>query len=234
MNNQNIAEQMNGIGVKAVIAIGVTLILSLFLPLEAPEPNQNDAIHWLMNSHGIYVLGWTNQIVSMLAFSFAFASAAWLVVNTHPVRTVISLAFTAMATMAFFIVKFVNVWSVPLMAKALASGAEASSTAATFLTAHAPSVAFGFGPSMDYLGFLLYAIAGLLIYRPMMKLSKSAKVAAIGLLLYGILYFATLLAPYADILGQADIEVAVLISALPLLVSFVALYFSFKGANKQQ
>ncbi|MDB4430685.1 hypothetical protein N9148_00695, partial [bacterium] len=66
------------------------------------------------------------------------------------------------------------------------------------------------------------------------KLSKSAKVAAIGLLLYGILYFATLLAPYADILGQADIEVAVLISALPLLVSFVALYFAFKGANKQQ
>jgi len=43
-----------------------------------------------------------------------------------------------------------------------------------------------------------------------------------------------LLAPYADILGQADIEVAVLISALPLLVSFVALYFAFKGANKQQ
>lgn len=234
MNNQNIAEQMNGIGVKALIAIAVTLILSLFLPLEAPEPNQNDAIHWLMNSHGIYVLGWINQIVCMLAFSFAFVSAAWLIVDTHPIRTVISLAFTSMATVAFFIVKFVNVWSIPLMAKALASGAQESTTAATFLTAHAPSIAFGFGRSMDYLGFLLYAIAGLLIYRPMMNVSKSAKVAAVGFLLFGVLYFATLLVPYADILGQADIKPVVVISVSPLIVSFIALYFAFNGVKKQQ
>lgn len=232
MTAQNISTQINGIGVKAVIAIIVTAVLSLFFPLEAPAPNQNDAAHWLMNDMGGYVFGWLNQIAAMLALSFVVAVAAWQVVEKSPVRAVISWAFTLMATMAFFIVKFINVWSVPLMAKALASGSLESVNAETFLTVLAPSVGFGFGPSMDYLGFALYAIAVLLIWRPLYGLSKSTKIAAIGFLIFGILYFLVIAAPYISILGQADMEGAVVVSVIPLLVACIALFIRFKEQSK--
>lgn len=228
MTAQDLSPQINKIGFYGVIAILVTTILSLIFPLAAPAPNQNDAIQWLMNDMGSYVFGWINQIFAMLAFSVVFAVAAWQVFEDSPIAAIISWAFTLMATMAFFIVKFINVWAVPMMAKALASGAAESATAETFLTTHAPSIAFGLGPSLDYLGFVLYAVAGLLIWRSLYKKSTSAKVAGIGLLLFGILYFLVIFAPYFSLLGQADIEGAVLIPVLPLLVSFGAFFVLFK------
>lgn len=114
------------------------------------------------------------------------------------------------------------------MAKALASGSAESVNAGAALNTLAPSVAFGFGPSLDYLGFALYAVACLVVWRPLYRLSISTKVAAIGFLLFGVIYFLTLIAPYFDILAQADIEGWVLASALPLVIACVALFFRFK------
>ncbi len=228
MNVKSVSAEVNGLGVKAFYVFLATIVLSFFLPLEAPAPNQNDAAHWLMNDMGGYVFGWLNQIVSMVVLSLIFAVAAWQVVESSPVRAALSWAFTLMATMAFFIVKFVNAWSLPMMAKALASGSAESSTAEVYLTAHAPHVAFGMGPSLDYLGFALYAIAGLLIWRSLKHVSKASKVAAYGLLLFGVLYFIVLALPYISVLGQADVEGMVYVSTLPLIVACVALFLRFR------
>ena len=228
MASSTLSPQINKLGVKAIILVGITTVLSFFLPLYAPEPTQEASAHWLMNDMGTYVFGWLNQIVAMVVLSIVFAVAAWQVFETKPLRAIISWVFTLMATMAFFIVKFINVWSVPLMAKALASGSAESASAETFLTAHAPSIAFGAGPSLDYLGFALYAVAGLVIWRSLYKTSKARKIAAIGFLLFGVLYFLVLAAPYISLLGQADIEDYVYMSIIPLLVSIVALWFVFR------
>jgi len=232
MLSKNLSQQINKIGVRAVILVFVTTVLSLFLPLEAPTPTQEGAAHWLMNDMSGYVLGWLNQIVAMVALSVAFAVAAWQVFQTAPLRAVTSWVFTLIATIAFFIVKFINVWSVPLMAKALASGSPESANAEITLSALAPSLAFGFGPSLDYLGFALYAVAGLAIWRRLYKLSTSAKIAAIGFLLFGVFYFLAIAAPYISLLGQADLEGVVYLTVLPLLISFIALFFHFKDQSK--
>lgn len=234
MASSTLSPQINKLGVKAVILFGITTVLAFFMPLYAPAPTQEAAAHWLMNDMGTYVFGWLNQIISMVALSIVFAVAAWQVFETKPLRAITSWAFTLMATMAFFIVKFINVWSVPLMAKALASGSPESATAETFLTAHAPSIAFGAGPSLDYLGFALYAVAGLVIWRSLYKTSKAGKIAAIGLLVFGILYFLVLAAPYISLLGQADIEDYIYMSVIPLLVSIVALWFVFRQNSKDR
>lgn len=228
MTFQTLSKQINSLGFKTVIVLILTFVVTFIFPLEAPEATQESAIYWLMNTEIGYILGWINQIVSMVSLSVVIAIAAWQVVEDHPLRAIISWIFNLMATMAFFIVKFINVWSVPLMAKALASGSAESVNAGAALNTLAPSVAFGFGPSLDYLGFALYAAACLMVWRPLYKLSTSTKVAAIGFLLFGVIYFLTLVAPYFDILGQADIEGWVLASALPLVIACVALFFRFK------
>jgi hypothetical protein len=228
MTFQTLSKQINSLGFKAVIVLILTVVVTFIFPLEAPEATQESAIYWLMNTEIGYILGWINQIVSMVSLSVVIAIAAWQVVEDHPLRAIISWALNLMATMAFFIVKFINVWSVPLMAKALASGSAESVNAGTALNTLAPSVAFGFGPSLDYLGFALYAAACLVVWRPLYRLSISTKVAAIGFLLFGVIYFLTLVAPYFDILAQADIEGWVLASALPLVIACVALFFRFK------
>lgn len=232
MNMTKASMEMNSIGAKAVIAIIITTIISMFLPLDAPAPNQNDAAHFLMNDAGSYALGWINQIAAMLALSFVIAVAAWQVIKEAPARAMISISFTLMATMSFFIVKFINAWSVPFMAKALASGAPESATAELFLTSLSPAVAFGIGPSLDYLGFALYAVACLVIVRPLYRVSISAKIAAIGFLLFGLIYFLVIIAPYFYLLGQSDMEGMVTVSALPLLISCIALYFRFREESK--
>ncbi|MDG1859359.1 MAG: hypothetical protein P8I94_09660 [Emcibacteraceae bacterium] len=229
MTTLNLSPQINSIGVKAVIAIVITAIISMFLPLAAPEPNQNDAALWLMNDMSGYVFGWLNQIAAMWALSVVLAVAAWQVFETHPLRAITSWMFTLMATMAFFIVKFIDVWSVPLMAKAIASESAQSANAEIALTALGPSVAFGFGPSLDYLGFALYAVACLVIFRSLYKLSLSTKIAAIGFLAFAVLYLLIIALPYISILGQADIEGAITISVIPLLIAIVALFFRFKS-----
>ncbi len=232
MNAKDVSKDVNGVGVKSVYAVLVTAVLSMFLPLEAPAPDQNAAAHWLMNDMGGYVFGWLNQIAAMVALSLVLAVAAWQVIEKSPVRAVISMAFTMMATVAFFIVKFVNAWSVPMMAKALASGAPESASAEVFLTGLAPHVAFGIGPSMDYLGFALYAFAVLLIWRPLYGHCRATKIASIAFLLFGVLYLLVIALPYISILGQADIEGAVFITAVPLLVACIALFFRFREYSK--
>ena len=228
MAAQNLSVQINKIGIKAVIVVIATGVLSLFFPLDAPAPTQEDAAYWLMNTVNGYVIGWLNQIAAMLGFSVVIAVAAWQIFDAAPIRAVTSWVFTFMATMAFFIVKFINIWSVPLMAKALASGSAESVNAEAFLTVLAPLIGFGLGPSLDYLGFAFYAVACLLIFRPLFRLSTSAKVTAIGFLLFGILFFLALAAPYIGLLGQDDMESAALVAALPLLVAFIALVFIFR------
>ena len=79
-----------------------------------------------------------------------------------------------------------------------------------------------------FAGALMLVAAGLLIWRHLKHVSKASKVAAYGLLLFGVFYFIVLALPYISVLGQADVEGAVYLSTLPLLVSCVALFLRFR------
>ena len=229
MTSQDLTAQINTLGFKAVVVFIITAVVSLFLPLEAFAPTQEDAAYWLMNTMSGYVFGWVNQIVAMLACAVIFACAAWQFFATSPIRAVIIWMLTSLSIMTFLIVKFFNVWAVPMMAKALASGSAESDSAETFLSALAPSFAFGLGPSLDYLGFGLYAAISIMLFRPLYRLSTSAKISAIAFLLFGVSFFLLLVAPSISLLGQADIEAALYISSLPLVFAFIAIMVHFKA-----
>ncbi len=229
MTAQNITAQINSIGFKAVVIIIVTSVVSIFLPLEAPLPTQEDAAYWLMNTMTGYTFGWLNQIIAMLACAVIFACAAWQFFANSPIRAIIILMLSSLSTLAFLIVKFMNLWAVPLMAKALASGSAESASAEVFLSALGPSFAFGLGPSLDYLGFGMYAVISIMLFRPLYNLSTSAKISAIAFLLFGILFFLVLAATAISLLGQADVESAVGITALPLIIAYIAIMVHFKA-----
>ena len=230
---QSIDAKINRLGYRTVIVVFVSALVSFFLPLHAPGATQAEAAQWLMSDKTGYLLGWINQVIAAVAFSIALACAAWTVFATHPLKSITSLTLTFIATIVFFIVKFFNLWAVPMMANALATGAPESASAETFLLSLGPSLAFGLGPSLDYLGFALYAAAGLVIVRPLFALSLSAKIASIGLLLYGVLYFLIFPATWIDLLGQKGVEEIVMSVAILLFVAVIALFFHFRANSGQ-
>ena len=73
MTSQDLTAQINTLGFKAVVVFIITAVVSVFLPLEAPVPTQEDAAYWLMNTMSGYVFGWVNQIIAMLACAAIFA-----------------------------------------------------------------------------------------------------------------------------------------------------------------
>jgi hypothetical protein len=229
MSDPKLSTQINKIGFYAVALIIVFGVLSLFFPLSAPEATQEGAIYWLMNSMSAYVVGWIVQIVGMLLCAVIFACVTWPVFAAAPIRAVVLWVLTCLSVMAFLIPKFIALWSVPLMAKALAAGTAESVAAEAFLTVLAPGIAFGFVASLDYLGFGLYATIGILLFRPLWKISAKTKVAAIALLIFGVSFFLILLATFIGLLGQAD--VAGYLDAIfgILLIAFIPLMLHFRS-----
>lgn len=229
MTAQNLSEQFNSIAVKAVVILVVCAIVSLFLPLEAPGANQEEAAHWLMNTMSAYMAGWFVQVVAMFACSVVFAGAAWQIFPTSPIRAGTIWLLIFLSVIVFLISKFFSIWAVPLMAKALAAGSAESETAQVFLTTLGPSVSFGLGPSLDYLGFWLYANIGILLFRPLFRLSTSAKVAAVALFVCGVLLYLTFAATFIGILSQGDVEAVINPVSILVVTANIALFFHFRA-----
>jgi hypothetical protein len=229
MATQNLSEKINALAVKAVVVLIVCAIPALFLPLDAPGATQEQAAVWLMNTMSAYMLGWIVQIIAMFSLTIIFAGAAWQIFEASPIRAVTIWLLTSFSVVVFLITKFIAIWTVPLMAKALAAGSAESEVAQVFLTALAPSVSFGLAPSLDYLGFWLYALIGLLLFRPLFALSASAKVAAVTLLLFGVIFHLVFVAIYLSLVSQGDIPAIIESSGVLLLVASIALFFQFRA-----
>ena len=86
--------------------------------------------------------------------------------------------FTAMATMAFIVPKFIAVWTIPLLADTAAAGGSGSEMANALLLMLNVTVPFSLYTSFDFLGFWLYAVAALFIAAPVYGETMSSKIGA--------------------------------------------------------
>ncbi len=230
----NLNVRMNGLGAISVLVLALSFIASLFLPLDAPAANQEAAAVWLNTVAGLYLLGWLNQIIAMLACSGVFTAAGWLIFPQAPLRASMVWVLTIISVAVFLITKFFTLWSVPLAAKALASGSAQSDLARAFLSVLAPQAAFSLSPSLDYLGFWLYAFIGLCLFRPLFRLSISAKFAALAFLIFGIGLNLAYIAPLIDGISLNGISDVVLSLGILIFIASACLFFDFRAQREDR
>jgi hypothetical protein len=231
MADRNISPTIFDLGYKAVIVFLITAVISLALPLDAPVPTQSAAELWLNTEVGGYLFGWLNQVILMFSSSLILLAAGLSIYSSAPLRAGAVWVFTLMSTLAFLISKFLSLWSVPLTAKAIAAENAVAGSAQSILVTLGPNEAFGLVPSIDYLGFWLYGLIGLLLFRPLFRQSLSAKIAAIALLMYGILFHLVYVAVVIDLLGQSDVGDAFFLINFLVLIAVIALLFRFRGSR---
>jgi len=229
MDTPNISAQINSVAFKATVVVIVLGIVSLFLPLGAPGATQEEAAEWLINDLTAYMAGWIVQIILMFCTTTIFVGAAWQIYSTNPLRSILLWSLTSVSFIAFSITKFIAVWSVPLSARSLAAGSETRDSAEAFLLATNPSVPFALAPTLDFLGFLIYGVMGIILFRPLLRLSTSAKVAAVSLFVYGIVVCLILGVAVTAIISQGEIWEYVDSSTFIFVVAVVALLFRFKS-----
>ncbi|MFP6581008.1 MAG: hypothetical protein VCD00_00465 [Candidatus Hydrogenedentota bacterium] len=229
MTNPNISTQINSVAFKATIIALALGIISLFLPLGSPGATQEEAAEWLINDLTLYMMGWIVQIILMFCTTTIFVGAAWQIYSTNPLRSLLLWSLTGVSFIAFSITKFIAVWSVPLSARSLAAGSETRDSAEAFLLATNPSVSFGLAPTLDFLGFLIYGVMGIILFRPLLRLSTSAKVAAVSLFVYGVVICLILGVAVTAIISQSDIWGYADSSSFIFIVAIVALLIRFKS-----
>ncbi len=216
----------------AAAASLVTGVIQFFLPLDVPDgysATVSERAAWLTANTGPFILGWLNQIVAMLSLSAVFGGIAWQVARTSPLQSTLSVAMTALASMAFFINKFMAVWAIPFLADALATGSNESEMAGILLPTLNVTVPFSLFTSLDYLGFWLYSLAALLVARPMLQGAPAAKVVGAMLGAFGILYHGMIGGVLAGAIPGEEIESYVAVVALLLLVMMVAVLVLFRS-----
>ena len=135
-----------------------------------------------------------------------------------------------MSVMAFIIPKFIAVWTIPLLADAIASGAANADLADPLLRLLNVSVPFSLYTSFDYLGFWLYSVFALLVAAPLYSEALSLKVCAISLGVFGVIYQLMLLALWRGDIVAVDIEGYFLSAAGLLMIAVVAMAFHSRDA----
>lgn len=229
-------QQISRWGFWAVIVFVITAVLSMFLPLDIANgyaATHADRVQWLQHNRGLFIAGWVNQIFSMFSLSGALAAAAWVAVVNNALRAILGVFFVAMATMAFAIPKFMAIWTIPMLADAAASGSPGSAMAHSLLPLLNVSVPFSLYTSFDYLGFWLYAVFALLVAGPLYGDALTAKVAAVSLGGFALLYHGCLLMLLMGGIDPKDIETYFIGTTLLLLVHLVAVGAVFKNPKPQ-
>ena len=117
-----------------------------------------------------------------------FAATCWKVFSVNPLAAVSGGIVLMLGTMAILITKGTELWIVPLAAQDLAAGSSGQEPGLTLLSINSQSYPYSLTTYFDYLGLWLWSLFGLLVARPLFRLSTSAKVAAVSLGLYGIIY----------------------------------------------
>ena len=220
----------------AVIAI-VTGIISFFLPLDAPggyTAEHADRIAWLTANRDLFILGWLNQIAAMLSLSGVFFAIAWHIAIKNPLRAALAAMVVLLSVVAFIIPKFMAIWTIPQLADVITNNAVGAELADSLLTLLNVSVPFSLYTSFDYLGFWLYGVFSLLVAGPLYGDKTSAKIAAITLGIFGIIYHGLLASLLLGSIAPPDIESSFLVAAGLLLVAVVVMGFNFWSASKTE
>ena len=227
-------EKINRLGLWSAVIVIVTAVISVYLPLDAPggyNAEHADRVAWLINNRELFIAAWANQIVAMLSLSGVFFAITWRIGSANPLRAIIAAMVVLMSVMAFIIPKFIAVWTIPLLANTISTGAVGSELADPLLRILNVSIPFSLYTSFDYLGFWLYSLFALLVAIPLYSSSMATKISAVSLGLFGVIYQLTLLALWAGEIGAVDIEGSFLGASVLLVVAIIAMAFEFKKAK---
>ncbi|MBT4523142.1 MAG: hypothetical protein HOC23_24335 [Halieaceae bacterium] len=225
--------QVNRFGFWSVIVALLTTVITLFFPLDIPDgfsAEHADRIVWLNENRGVFIFAWVNQIFAMFSLSAVLACSAWSARN-KPLLAILALFFVAMSTMAFIIPKFIAVWTIPMLADTVSAGAGSTEMADSLLLLLNVSVPFSLYTSFDYLGFWLYSVFALLAAVPLYGETRSAKVAAVMLGLFGVVYQILLIALLLGALAPVEIEGYFMGVAMLLLLYMIPMAFVFKNST---
>jgi hypothetical protein len=234
---QTLDYQVNRLGFWSVIVAIATGVVSMFFPLDIPggyTAEHADRVVWLSANRGAFIAGWLNQIVAMFSLSAVFACGAWQVASKAPLRAILAALFVAMSVMAFIIPKFIAVWTIPLLADTITTGAVGAELADPLLRLLNVSIPFSLYTSFDYLGFWLYSVFALLVAGPLFGDRKSAKIAAVSLGVFGLIYQFLMVALFLGAIAPADIEAYFIGASMLLLFHIVAMAFVFKRSMSSQ
>ena len=227
--------QMNRFGFwSAVIAI-VTGMISFFLPLDAPggyTAEHADRIAWLTANRDLFILGWLNQIAAMFSLSGVFFAIAWHIAVKNPLRAALAAMVVLLSVVAFIIPKFMAIWTIPQLAEVITNNTVGTELADSLLTLLNVSVPFSLYTSFDYLGFWLYGVFSLLVAGPLYGDKTSAKIAAITLGIFGVIYHGLLASLLLGTIAPPEIESFFLVAAGLLLTAVVVMGFKFWRATK--
>ena len=220
---------------RSAIVLIVSGLLSMFLPLDAPEGPFAERMLWFSSNIDAFVMGWGVQMVMMLSLSAVFAGVAWQIREPHPLRAFIAGTALLTSVVAFIIPKFIAIWSVPQMVTASATVSADAAVAEQLLSLSSPSLAFSLTSSLDYLGFWMYAVFALLVARPLFRLTVGAKIAAVGFGLYGFLYHVLLVGVMARSVATGEIGVYAEALGVLLVVSVIgmAVHLRRSGATAE-
>ena len=234
--NANLNQQIGHLGFWSGVTFLVTVVVSLLLPLDVPDGLQAahvDRVIWLNEHRSAFILGWVNQMVSMLSLSGVLLAVAWLVAMRSPLSGMVGGIAILLSITAFIIPKFIAIWTIPQLAEASATGGVGSVFADQLLLILNVSVPFSLYTSLDYLGFWLYALFSLVIAAPLFKYSLIWKVTAVSLGVFGAAFHAIFIALLIRKVVPTDIEFWFLGSALFLVVAIIAAVPGFRTTGNQ-
>ena len=166
----------------------------------------------------------TRSPVSRAQARVAGASGA----SAHHQCAIIAAMVVFTSFVAFIIPKFIAIWTIPLLAQTISTGAVGTDLADPLLRLLNVSVPFSLFTSFDYLGFWLYAVFGLLVAGPLYGENASAKIAAVTIGLFGLVYHGLLAALLLGAITPPDIESSFLGASGLLLIVVVAMIVSFR------
>ena len=234
--NAILNQQIGQLGFWSGVIFFVTVVASLLLPLDVPDGLQAehaDRVIWLNEHRSAFILGWVNQMVSMLSLSGVLLAVAWLAAMRSPLTGIVGGIAILLSITAFIIPKFMAIWTIPQLAEASATGGVGSEFADQMLLILNVTVPFSLYTSFDYLGFWLYALFGLVVAAPLLKHALVWKIAAVSLGIFGVTFHSLLIALLMKKVEAADIEPWFLGSALFLMVTIVAAVLGFRTTGNQ-
>jgi hypothetical protein len=207
-------------------------VLSMFFPLDAPEGPFAERMIWFSSNVGTFVMGWVVQMIAMLTLTGVFAGTAWQIRKSHPLRAFVAGTALLISVIAFIIPKFIAIWSIPQMVVASSTVSANVAVAEQLFQLLNPSLSFSLFTSFDYLGFWMYGVFGLLVARPLFRLSLSAKIAAAALGLFGLLFHILFVGVLTGNVVTADIGVYFESIGVLLLVPVISMAIYFRKAMK--
>ncbi|NCF74779.1 MAG: hypothetical protein GWP67_14920 [Gammaproteobacteria bacterium] len=231
-NSQTLDNTINKAAFWSAVVLILAGVLSVFLPLDAPEGAFADRMMWYNSNVGAYVMGWIVQMIAMLTLSAVFAGTAWQTRQSHPLSTFLAGTALLIATVAFIIPKFIAIWSIPQMVVASSTVSADVAVAEQLFQLLNPSLPFSLFQSFDYLGFWMYGVFGLLVARPLFRLSLSAKIAAVALAVFGLVFHLLFVGVLTSSVVTADIGVYFESIGVLLLVPVISMAIYFRKAMK--